>query len=94
MNIRCYLFGHKPYEYGMTERCDRCGEIEESEVPDLQWAYFQRIGAIKAFRFFLGDMKHRLFPRCWECGKSLRFGRRWENSGFCSKKCCDDSMPF
>ena len=104
MNIRCYLFGHKPYEYGMTVRCDRCGEItvrcdrcgeiEESEVCELQWTFRQRYGAIEAFRFFLHDMKRRLFPRCWNCGKSLRFGRRWEDSGFCSKECCDDSMPF
>jgi hypothetical protein len=94
MNIKCYLFGHKPYEHGIRERCDRCGEIEESETPDLQWTFRQRYGAITALRFFVDGIRERRFPRCFNCRKPLWSGHRWRDSQFCSEQCAEECIPF
>lgn len=95
MNLRCYLFGHEAYEHGPEkEKCHRCQAINDPYDYENEWTYRQRIGAIEAFRFFVMSLKHRLFPRCFNCGKSLRFGRRWNDSQFCSEQCAEECIPF
>ena len=93
MNLRCYLFGHDAYEHGDTiERCARCHETVDWYY-DEDWTFQERYGVLYSMRCFVGSIRDRLFPRCWNCGKLLWFGRM-EGTMLCSQECAEESIPF
>ena len=94
MNLRCYLFGHDAYEHGdEIEKCARCHKEVDAYYGEA-WTLRERYGVIESFRDFIGTVRYRLFPRCFNCRKPLWFGRRWEGSSFCSEQCAEECIPF
>lgn len=90
----CKLLGHDATETDWgTQKCQRCGEVRSYMHNDQPFALREESGLIRPLRDLWHRIVRRCWPRCHECGKLLLFRKRFDQD-FCSKKCCDDWIPF
>ncbi len=95
MRLRCHLFGCCQYEDMPV--CYRCGcYLDSPESIDhgyLSWLLrlwyhdWRTEGRCRWTRFV-----RWLRPTCLHCGKRLRGSA--VGVGFCSRECCESSLPF
>lgn len=103
MNLKCYLFGHKPHELltgyeSSIDICERCGSADDYYGTGEQWTerdYCGVLGCISNYYYRITQpIRDRRALRCDQCNKKLGlFGKRY-NGRFCNRECHDNWLPF